>query len=644
MFRLFRILLTGAILALAACGQTDVHRYVRGSHFLNFPSLDDSRRPDPDKNHCSPDRSYGSEVCKAVDVSEVRALNPSLSAIRPSYMRWANDNADGSKYFLFVNGEIPKNTGRGHMRIFRTSDNSFFDSVPWPSHENYEPRWDDSDPNVLYHVKGCALYSYNVATRQDAVIHDFAADFPGCRAMSNGVEGTSSTGSRYWTWMIKRDYAHGHYYLAAIIVYDKQADRIVGILDKQKYVSQGGSQDLWDSGGYGPNMVDMAPSGDRVLLLWPALKYPSGSTMSVSADKVEVRDGGKHASVYHPGVNRSWMVGDSFLFAGCSGPAGGLNGLHRVAARLSDYNTLFEVTGSLVADGLYTCSTIRQALVSISVKAGLATAEAGFQHQLQPGDSLVVAGAPATPLNGSVTVLGTPSPREFTYKTTAPDGVYRTGAPAGMIIRWREGEKIPDGLFRFPRLKPNNQVANDGPHVYNLDFSNPVKVCNDETHSGWAWALNGDPVYVCQINDRNWAQAEADTVGFTNIYTGVYTPVFFHADLNYQGGWHFGRLYNRDIRGWAVMTVSSQANDTNRLRDSLVIFELKKWTAMPRFWRVAKLHLNYYGYDTEGHGNLTRNGLRFIWGANWNGDSKSPINTYTVKLPDRWWTKLSASK
>jgi hypothetical protein len=625
----------------AAAAQNNVYPYIKGNKFSNFPAPDAQSAPDMPKNQCVNDSFTGTGVCKAVDAAEVKTLNPSLSVIRPSYMRWANDNADGSRYFLYVNGEIPVNTGKGQLRIYNSADNSFYDSpAAWNSHENNEERWDDKDPNVLYHNLGCKFYAYDISSRRDTLIRDFARDFSGCSSIANGVEGAASTGSRYWTWMINGAYSHGVSYLLAVIVYDKQNDRIVGTLDRPAFVAQGGNADAWDS-GLKPNMVDIAPSGDRVLLLWPALKYPAPAPVPVSGggDKVVVSAG--QATVQHGQVNRAWAPGDALYLSGCSGAAGGLNGVYTIASKPSDYSTVLDVQASGIPDGKYTCGSIQPAVVSITVASGIATALTGFDHMFLPGDGFSISGAPVAALNGSFQATVVPNSRSFTFPTKAPDGGYTASAGKGMVITWKWGEKIPDGDFRIPGLKPNNNVASDGPHAYRLDFTAPVKVCNDETHSGWAWAPNGDPVYICQISDRNWAKADPDSIGFTNLYTGVYTPVFYHEDLNYQGGWHFGRIYDRNIRGWGAAVQQREAGDNNALMDTLFFFELKKWDQKPRIWRAASTRNTHYNYDTEAHGNLTRDGLKFIWGANWNGPSGSPVNTYTAALPPNWWANLS---
>jgi hypothetical protein len=641
-----RVVRAGFVLLLfladRAFTQTNVYPYIKGNHFANFPPYTGTPAAQPAKNNCVADPFYGSTVCKAIDVAEIQPLNPAVSVIRPSYMRWTNFNADQSKYFVYINAEIPVSSGKGQMRIYNTADNSFYDSPPWNSHENNDERWDDSDPNTLYYENGCTFNGYNIVTRASTLLRNLAVDFPGCQSIWNGVEGAPSIGTRYWTWMVRGAYAHGGYPLLAIVVYDKQTNSLAGILNRALYIAQGGMPDAWDSYGFGPNMVDMAPSGDRVLLLWPSVKYPSPTSIYVGATNDMTIVTGTQATVSHGLANGSWAIGDSYYLSGCSGGGAGLNGVHAITAKPSTYSTVFDVTGSGVAAGSYKCIYIQPAITSIDVAGGVATAHLGFGNVFHAGDALIISGAPISSLNGIKAVLAASDARWFTFSTTAADGTYTAGAGKGMVVSWQEGVAIRDNDFRFPWAKPNNNVASDGPHVYNLNFSSPVKVCNDETHSGWSWTLTGDPAFLCQINNANWAVADPDSVGFTDIYTGVYTPVFYHSDLFYQAGWHFGRIYDTNIRGWGAAIMQAEPGDTNALTDTLFFFELKKWDQQPRIWRALKTHNTHYGYDTEGHGNLSRDGLNLIWGANWNASSSSgSVNTYTSALPPNWWVNLT---
>jgi hypothetical protein len=625
----------------------NIYNYIYGNKLENFPeagehfkATDDAAPADIAKNTCREQPDFGTKICKDVDVAD---FSPATVA-RPPYSRWATDNSDGTLYYVTKNAETPVKSGRGQMAILRTQDNSVYSIPNLNGLESSEFRWDSTGdhPYRLYYRSNCTLRQYDADTRHDTLIRDFSGwvkDTFGetCGKIFNDVEGDSSPDNRYWAFMVTKVYQYNTFPLLGVIVYDKNEDKIIGVLDRRKFLDQGGSDKSWESYGYRPNMVDIAPSGDRVLLLWPCARYPIDDSFSVPL-KATLSSGLLTVSSTSPTDNFS--AGSRVVLA-ASGSAAALAGTWGVVSVADRHTLVLDVSAAGLPNGSYMVSSFRPALVSITAQGGTVTITTSIPHQLAENVIITLVGTPVAALNKTFRVANVVLPTVFTIKAAVDDNTYTDG---GMYMRdSRYGVCIGDSNLSFPTEKGSTSAASDGPHVYNFDFSNPVKVCNTETHGGWAWALNGDPVYVCQVNNTNWAQAEADTVGFTNIYTGVYTPIFSHSDMNYQGGFHFGRFYNRDIRGWAAVKIISSVSDTNKLRDTLCMVELKHYNDQPRIWRVGQLFNNHVGYDTEGHGPLTRDGLLFRFGGNWNAvKSSSPVNTYTLQLPDNWWSILNA--
>jgi hypothetical protein len=126
--------------------------------------------------------------------------------------------------------------------------------------EPNELHWDQSgEPGTattLYYRTGTALHRMDVLTGTDALVHDFAAEYPGAGVAINGVEGAPSRDMRWWAFMICDDMSGGGACetLRDIVVYDKQTDAIVGRLSDHATVSSV------------PNYVDISPSGSRVVL------------------------------------------------------------------------------------------------------------------------------------------------------------------------------------------------------------------------------------------------------------------------------------------------------------------------------------------------------------------------------------------
>lgn len=189
----------------------------------------------------------------------------------------------------------------------------------------------------------------------------------------------------------------------------------------------------------------------------------------------------------------------------------------------------------------------------------------------------------------------------------------------------------------------------DGPHAYDLDFSHPIKVSNDETHGGWAFDYNGDEVYVSQINNVNWAGVDADTIAYVNIRTGEVNVILYSEDTGWDvGGMHFGRFYNPAITGWVYMTTHSENSSNSWMANNAVMLEIKPYTQHPRIWRIADTH-NFYpppddprAYEREAFSPISGDGTTIYWGADWPGGDGT-VDTYKVQLPANWWVTLRNS-
>ncbi len=104
-----------------------------------------------------------------------------------------------------------------------------------------EPRWDPTNPSVLYHLAGLKLQAYDVRRKRNTVVHDFKREFPSLDYVTTGSEGDASFDRRYWCFALKKD-VRGDWLTKVILVYDKQTDTIVGVLknlprDKIDYVT-----------------------------------------------------------------------------------------------------------------------------------------------------------------------------------------------------------------------------------------------------------------------------------------------------------------------------------------------------------------------------------------------------------------------
>jgi len=92
-----------------------------------------------------------------------------------------------------------------------------------------EPRWDTSNPDLLYYADETRLMAYDVRGGEQSLVHDFATDFPGqsLAAVWMRYEGSPSLDSRYWG-LLAQDQ---EWLTAALLVYDRVEDRVIATRD-----------------------------------------------------------------------------------------------------------------------------------------------------------------------------------------------------------------------------------------------------------------------------------------------------------------------------------------------------------------------------------------------------------------------------
>ena len=188
--------------------------------------------------------------------------------------------------------------------------------------------------------------------------------------------------------------------------------------------------------------------------------------------------------------------------------------------------------------------------------------------------------------------------------------------------------------------------------VYNLDFSNPVKLCGDTAHSGWAYDLNGKLKWL-QINSCGGDYLRAQNL---ETYNTDYKP--FHqcylanssngydwggcSDAEYLGH-HFQRTYGQ--LGWALLNV--YASGPYWGNEQVMAVELKNSSENPRIWRI----LNTYnsqgvnppssGGSTAPQASITKDGTKIYFSSNWRGTDNFEV--YEATLPKNWWCDLNGS-
>ncbi|MFH2006636.1 MAG: hypothetical protein ABI333_08635 [bacterium] len=185
-------------------------------------------------------------------ISDVDDPGADSSGYTNGYSRWSPANATGEYVTAFGTD--------GGAAVYRLSDRTVVASLNIG--ESNELHWDSSSaPGAatrLYYRAGAELRRLDVLTGMgnDALVHDFTAEYPTAQVVINGVEGAPSRDMRYWAFQVCAGMTGGGQCtgLMDVIVYDLQDDQVVGRLSAE------------ESSIPTPNFVDMAPSGERIVV------------------------------------------------------------------------------------------------------------------------------------------------------------------------------------------------------------------------------------------------------------------------------------------------------------------------------------------------------------------------------------------
>lgn len=422
--------------------------------------------------------------------------------------------------------------------IFRTVDSTNIASLTYDSvhtiGEINEIRWDYSGhyPNRIYFVVGMKFYLMDVlhANGKPSLVHDFSREFPGAAKIMNDVEGDSSNDSRYWAFEVMAAYNGSTYQTLAIIVFDKQANEIIGKLEPRDL----GYKDYLPR----PNMVEISPLGTKVLTHYG-------------------RCWGNTVEIPGPWTNE----GNGIWSAAYKKYTQGNNAFNWVSV---DNSKLTKVI-SIASFGQWA-------------------------NDSKSGKLFV-----RLPSNGN---------------------------PAKFLVRVNYGKR-PEDKGKFT----------DGPHAWDLNFTKPVKISVDETHSGWAFDADGREWFVSQNNRTDWIEAR-------DILTGKAINILYHGDLGWGNGFHFGKFYDRSQRGWFLVSTCSKTN-SGWAENQIMVAELKSSAQKPIVWRISSTYNNFTGkYRDEAPAALGYDGKTVWWTAN-GGNADGHGDIYQVRLPDDWYEQIA---
>jgi hypothetical protein len=158
------------------------------------------------------DPTFGTCLVRVTDRAHDLSSDDDSTGLVNEYARVQSFNADGSR--ILVHGT----SGTWYLYDART----LLPVAELPL--SVEPRWDSSDPDLLYYSDETRLMAYDVQMDEQRVVHDFAGDLSGqsLSAVWMREEGRPSRDSRYWGLMAEDD----EWETVAFVVYDRIADQV----------------------------------------------------------------------------------------------------------------------------------------------------------------------------------------------------------------------------------------------------------------------------------------------------------------------------------------------------------------------------------------------------------------------------------
>jgi hypothetical protein len=202
-----------------------------------------------------------------------------------------------------------------------------------------------------------------------------------------------------------------------------------------------------------------------------------------------------------------------------------------------------------------------------------------------------------------------------------------------------------DRVFSGNRDADKNTLS-DGPKAFLPNFSDPIRIGADATHSGWAWGANGQELFVSQNNRNDWIEAvditSAATAKCSLISDNSYacgTKVLPYSLLDggtWSVGMHFGKFYDPAKRGIIYLNTYDKTYLSWGKNQSLIV-AVNDYTQSPsKVFRLGSTYNLYYDYRSEGSGALDFSANNLYTTANW-GFTDGRGDAFRVQLPANWY-------
>jgi hypothetical protein len=186
----------------------------RVSHLevLQYPNLAEPPARTPFR-----DPLFGTCLVRVTDRRSDPPAGAPREGLKNEYSRVQSFNADLTRILV--------RSTEANWYVYDTATLQILGQLPLAN----EPRWDASDPDLIYHNEEAKLFAYRLSTAQQTLLYDFAVEFPRKKiaAVWTRHEGSPSADSRYWG-LIAQDM---DWNTVAFLVFDLQEKRLASRLE-----------------------------------------------------------------------------------------------------------------------------------------------------------------------------------------------------------------------------------------------------------------------------------------------------------------------------------------------------------------------------------------------------------------------------
>ncbi len=163
------------------------------------------------------DPVFGTCLVRVTDRQADLSPDDPSAGLKNEYSRVQSFNADGSRVLV--------RSIDGNWYLYDAATFQPLGQLPI----EVDPRWDASDPDLIYYSDETRLMAYNLRGGEQTLVHDFASDFPGqsLAAVWTRYEGSPSLDGRYWGLMAQDQ----DWRTAVLVVYDQVEDRVIATRD-----------------------------------------------------------------------------------------------------------------------------------------------------------------------------------------------------------------------------------------------------------------------------------------------------------------------------------------------------------------------------------------------------------------------------